>query len=117
MKYRDDVCRLGKCPNCEICAGLCPPLQYVNGRSQSKEILLSNLIRSDNVEYRDYKEVITELSEDREAKRSKRLEKALKETNTRKKFIKIALLAGYTQAEISLFFKLTPGRICQIIKS
>lgn len=118
MKYRDDVCRLGKCKN-HPCEHLCAPLVFVNGRSQSKEVLLYNLMASDNLEYRDYKDTLSELAEDREnrdLRRKEKLEQMLGEPNTREKFIKIALMAGYTQNEISIFFKLTPGRICQIIK-
>lgn len=112
------MCRLGKCKN-HPCEHLCAPLVYVNGRSQSKEVLLSNLMATDNLEFRDYKDTLSELAEDREnrdLRRKEKLEQMLGEPNTREKFIKIALMAGYTQNEISIFFKLTPGRICQIIK-
>ena len=118
MKYRDDVCRLGKCKN-HPCNHLCAPLIFVNGKSKSKEVLLSNLVSSDNLEFRDYKETIAELAEDRAVRDSQRREKLaaiLSGPNTREKFIKLALMAGFTQKEVSIFFKLTPGRICQIIK-
>lgn len=118
MKYRDDVCRLGKCRN-HPCNNLCAPLIFVNGKSKSKEVLLSNLISSDNLEFRDYKETLAELAEDRAVRDSQRREKLaaiLSAPNTREKFIKLALMAGFTQKEVSIFFKLTPGRICQIIK-
>ena len=118
MKYRDDVCRLGKCKN-HPCNHLCAPLIFVNGKSKSKEVLLSNLVSSDNLEFRDYKETLAELAEDRAVRDSQRREKLaaiLSAPNTREKFIKLALMAGFTQKEVSIFFKLTPGRICQIIK-
>ena len=118
MKYRDDVCRLGKCKN-HPCNNLCAPLIFVNGKSKSKEVLLSNLVSSDNLEFRDYKETLAELAEDRAVRDSHRREKLaaiLSAPNTREKFIKLALMAGFTQKEVSIFFKLTPGRICQIIK-
>ena len=105
-KYRDEVCRLGKCPN-HPCNGLCPPLQYVNGRSQSKEVLLSNLMATDNLEFRDYKDTLSELAEDRETRdkrRKEKLEVMLSAPNTREKFIKLALMAGFTQNEVSIFF-------------
>lgn len=118
-KYRDDVCRLGKCVNLEVCLGLCPALKYVNGKSQSKEVLLSNLINPENQEFRDYKETLSELAEDRETRNQKRLEKLeqiLTEPNTRNKLILFAFLAGYSQVDIADYFNLSTVRIFQIIK-
>jgi len=94
-------------------------LIFINGNSKSKEVLLSNLVSSDNLEFRDYKETLAELAEDlavRDSQRREKLAAILSGPNTREKFIKLALMAGFTQKEVSIFFKLTPGRICQIIK-
>lgn len=120
MKYRDDICRLTNCVNLKVCLGLCGFMKdVVNNQSSAKEVLLSNLVSSDNLEFRDYKETLAELAEDRAVRDSHRREKLaaiLSAPNTREKFIKLALMAGFTQKEVSIFFKLTPGRICQIIK-
>ena len=118
-KYRDDVCRIGQCVNVEVCKGLCPALKYVNGKSKSKEILLSNLINTDNLEYKDYKTELSELAQDREIKEQTRIEKLellLAEPNTRDKFIKLALLAGFKVPEIAVHCRVHRSRIYQIIK-
>jgi DNA-directed RNA polymerase specialized sigma24 family protein len=118
-KYRDDVCRLGKCVNIEVCKGLCPPISWLNGKGKSKEVLLSNLTNKENLEYINYNDTLSELSNDREIKeqrRIERLEKILTEPNDRGKFIKLALLAGFKQADIAQYFKISKQGISIIIK-
>lgn len=118
-KYRDDVCKIGKCVNVEICQGLCPPLLYVNGKSKSKELLLSNLVGADKIEYQDYNEKISELAEDREIKahqRQEKLENILLEPNSINKFVKLAILAGYPKTEVAEYCHLSRFQIHRIIK-
>jgi DNA-directed RNA polymerase specialized sigma subunit len=118
-KYRDDICRIGKCVNLEVCVGLCPFLRHVNGRGKSKEVLLSNLTKSENLEYRDYKSDIAELAEDieeKEQRRTERLELILSEPNSEKKFITLALLAGFKVPEIAEHCRVHRSWIYQIIK-
>ncbi|MFA5340568.1 MAG: hypothetical protein WC332_02210 [Clostridia bacterium] len=119
-KYRDDVCRLGKCKN-HPCGHLCAPLIFIDGNIKSKEVLLSNFLTSpQNLAYKNYNETIAELSEYveiREKRRTEKLESILSEPNTREKLIKLALLAHYSQQEIAKYFRLTEARISQIIKN
>ena len=120
-KYRDDICRIEKCVNVEVCVGLCPFLRKVNRDSwgKCKEVLFSNLTKSENLEVRDYKSDIAELAEDieeREQRRTERLELILSEPNSEKKFITLALLAGFKVPEIAVHCRVHRSRIYQIIK-
>jgi DNA-directed RNA polymerase specialized sigma subunit len=120
-KYRDDVCRLTKCINIDVCKGLCGFLKdVINGNSQSKEILLSNLTNKENLEYKDYNAELSERSEDIAIKAQRRQEKLfliLSKPNTIEKFMQLAKLAGFEQKEIAKHCKLTEARISQIIRN
>ena len=119
-KYRDDVCKFGKCVNVKVCLGLCPLVKYTDGNSKSKEVLLSTLTETENLEYKNYNDEISERAEDhtqKEQRRREKLDRILSEPNTRDKFIKLALLAGFNQSEIAVHFRLHRSRICQIVKN
>jgi DNA-directed RNA polymerase specialized sigma subunit len=118
-KYRDDVCRIGKCVNLEVCKGLCVPMKFVDGRGKCKEVLFSNLTKSENLEVRDYKADIAERAEDieeRESRRTERLLQILSEPNSEEKFMALALLAGFKVPEIAVHCRVSRSRIYQIIK-
>ena len=118
-KYRDDVCRIGKCVNLEVCKGLCVPMKFVDGRGKCKEVLFSNLTKSENLEVRDYKADIAERAEDieeRESRRTERLLQILSEPNSEEKFMALALLAGFKVPEIAVYCRVHRSRIYQIIK-
>jgi putative NADPH-quinone reductase len=124
-KYRDDVCRIGKCVNQDTCVGLCPALKYVNGKSQSKEVLLSNLINPDNKEFRDYKEAINELAENRSIKYESIFERMTELTDNmesisfysrRKIAIVILLSLGFIKNDIAGFFHISLRQIFRLTK-
>lgn len=118
-KYRDDVCRIGNCGNVEVCLELCPLLKYANGKSKSKEVLMSNLIEPEKIEYKDYKETLSELAEDREIREEQRKEKLLCLINSphdRDNLIKFAIVAGYDPKELSKYYSLSLQQIYKIIK-
>ena len=118
-KYRDDVCRIGKCVNLEVCKGFCVPMRFVDGRGKCKEVLFSNLTKSENLEVRDYKADIAERAEDieeRESRRTERLLQILSEPNSEEKFMALALLAGFKVPEIAVHCRVSRSRIYQIIK-
>ena len=118
-KYRDEICRIGKCVNVDICKGLCPCLKFINGKSKSKEVLLSNLTESENLEYRDYKADIAERAEDieeRELRRKEKLQQILDEPNSPKKYYELALLANFTVDEIAAYTHRHRSVIYRIIK-
>lgn len=105
-KYRDDICRIGKCVNVGVCLGLCPLVKHTDGKSKSKEVLLSSLTESDNLEYRDYKADIAERAEDieeRELRQKEKLQLISDEPNSPKKFYELALLAGFTVDDIAAY--------------
>ena len=100
-KYRDEICRLGKCPNVGVCKGLCPPLVYVNGKSKSKEVLLSNLIDPEKIEFRDYKADLIALAEDNANKKESTFERMIELTDG------IDSLSFYHQRKIAAVILLT----------
>lgn len=117
-KYRDDVCRLGKCVN-HPCKGLCAPLIFVNGKAKSKEILVSNLVDPEKIEYQNYNEVISELAEDhlhREEHLKEKMLEILTIPNDRDKLIALAQLAGFDNEGIAGYLKLSIRRIQQLTK-
>lgn len=124
MKYRDDVCRLGKCKN-HPCNNLCAPLIFVNGKSKSKEVLLSNLISPEKIELRDYKEALNELAENQETRnevtfeRMRELTEGLEEIpfyQQRKIAITILLSLGFTKNIIQRICRLSTTRLWEILR-
>lgn len=124
--YRDDICKIGKCVN-HPCKGLCPLLKYTNGNSQSKEVLLSNLINPENQEFRDYKQVINELAEDKVNKlepcfeRMVELVEGIKDNNVpinckRKTAITILLVVGYKLIDIEHMFNISHSQLWRYTK-
>jgi hypothetical protein len=96
-----------------VCVSACPPILWVNGKSKSKEVLLSDIIKNNNISSeKDYNEILSELAEDRKEKIARVLEIA----DPRKKLIMLAILAGYSTIEIAGYFKLTVRRIEQLSK-
>jgi L-lysine 2,3-aminomutase len=118
-KYRDDVCKVGECVNVKVCKGLCPLLKGVNGRSCTKEKLLSEVSSIEVMPYKDYKDVISEYAEDYERKQEKRHDhiiSILQEENSRNKLVKFAALMGYPKEEIADFFCVSVQQVYRIIK-
>jgi hypothetical protein len=119
-KYRDDICRLTNCVNLDVCLGLCGFLRdVVNGKNKAKEILMSNLVEPEKIEYKDYKETLSELAEDMEIREEQRKEKLLCLINSphdRDNLIKFAIVAGYDPKELSKYYSLSLQQIYKIIK-
>jgi hypothetical protein len=107
VKLRDDICL--KCCNRKSCRGLCPPLQWVNGRVEGKERLLSDIIgSSQDLIYQDYKEVISELADDREEREKWKLGK----------ISDILEISDFMPRAIAalLFFEIPKNNICKLLK-
>lgn len=107
MKLRDDICL--NCCNRKHCRGLCPPLVWVNGRTESKEPLLTDIIgTAKDLEYQDYKEVISELAEDREEREAWKFDK----------IEEILKIDGFIPRAIAamLFFNIPKNKICALLK-
>jgi hypothetical protein len=102
----DPLC--DKCPN-KPCKGLCPPMQWINGNTPSKEVLLTDLNTQD-MESRDYKEDLIEMIEHRQA----RITSALDIKQVKHRAIAILLLAGISQKDISELFSMSYRQINRI---
>ncbi len=116
-----------RCVNNEICLGDCEPVKWINGNAKSKEVLLSNLVNTQNIEYKDYKETLSELSDDKENRlegdfeRVRELVEGMRDStpsfyHKRKIAIIALLLLGYTKKDISIFFKIDYSLVYRIIK-
>jgi hypothetical protein len=125
-KYRDDVCRLSKCVNVDVCLGLCGFLKdCINGNSSSKEILLSNLRNANNREFEDYKQELNELAENRSIKNESIFERMTELTDNmesisfysrRKIAIVILLSLGFIKNDIAGFFHISLRHIFRLTK-
>jgi hypothetical protein len=90
---------------------------FVNGNSKSKEILVSNLIDPEKIEYVNANEVISELAEDQQIKDERRHEKMIEiltVENDKNKLIRFAKLAGYSNEEIASHFRLSIRQVIRI---
>jgi hypothetical protein len=126
MKYRDEICKKIKCLN-HPCQKGCPWISYVNGKTESKEALLSNITLNDNCEYKDYNKELATLSEDRENRleseyeRIKELIEAMRKGkpsfyHKRKMAIMVMLVAGICKKDIADIIQLDISNIYKAIK-
>ena len=112
-KIDDELCQ--GCPNNNkkqpTCKGLCPPMRFINGNVQSREVLLTD-INTKEMEYRDYKDDLIEMIENRQA----RVNRAIDIPEVRQRAISILLLAGITQKDISNLFSMSYRQSNRIVK-
>jgi endonuclease III-like uncharacterized protein len=113
-KIDDELCK--DCPNNQqgkkkkaVCKGLCPPMRWINGNTQTKEVLMSS-IRSQELEFKDYNKDLAELIEDRQWK----LDKSLSLEDTKQRAIAILLMAGFKQNQIKTLFFMSYRQINRI---
>lgn len=93
------------------CRGLCPPMQWIDGNTSSKETLMTD-INAKNLEYRDYKDDLIEMMEHRQA----RIKDAIDISSVKHRAIAILLLADFTQKDISTLFRMSYRQINRISK-
>ena len=91
------------------CQGTCPPMQWIDGNTASKETLMSDL-NTTEMEYRDYKDSLIEMMEHRQA----RIENATDLRNIKHKAVSILLFAGITQKDIATLFRMSYRQINRI---
>jgi hypothetical protein len=60
---KDELCK--KCVNIKVCKGSCPVLLFIDGRSETRELILNNPDQIEKCSSTDYKEVISNLMEKR----------------------------------------------------
>lgn len=110
----DPLCE--SCPNHKDnhCKGLCPPMQWINGNAETKEIIPRKPIISHGVELIDYNQYLAEVITDREATDIERLNtiRALKDYRTR--IIAASILAYVPQQQIAKIAHISQGRISKL---
>ena len=107
------------CVNKKICKPpYCPPVTYINGRTASKEALVSDIMDESNPrEYRDYNEVISELIEDKRIKGKSDLERIFQIKSKIKRAIAILIKVGlFSIADVSRLMNLSDRQIYRLIK-
>lgn len=106
--FKDSLCQdcvyIGRCDK-----GACFWMKHIDGNVPSKEALLSDLNAKD-MEYRDYKDDLTELMEHRQA----RIKNAMDISAVKHRAIALLLLADFTQKDISTLFRMSYRQINRI---
>jgi len=125
-KYRDDVCKIGKCVNVGVCLGLCPLVQDVDGTGKSKEPLLNDIVKNTDISAdRDYNAELSGLASDRENRMESDFDRMcelvaesqkLPFYHKRKIAITILLTLGFLKIDIEGFFKLSHVQLWRIRK-
>ena len=113
---QDDICLL--CPNYEDnnCRGLCPPLQWINGRAETKEIIPDAPIRY-GIDQIDYNEYLYGLITDKSATDSDRLDTIRSIKDYRLRIIAAAILAYVPQQQIAKYAHISQGRISKLYRA
>lgn len=88
------------------CRGLCPPMQWINGNTPTKEVLLTDL-NTGGMEYKDYKSELSDLLDDRRS----RVNNTIDLPDLKRRAISILLLAGITKKEIANLFSMSDRQI------
>lgn len=91
------------------CNSLCPPMAWINGNTPIKEELLTN-IHTKDMEYRDYKDDLSEMIEHRH----QRINSARGILKIKDRATAILLLAGLSKKEIAELFCMSPRQIIRI---
>jgi hypothetical protein len=116
--YDDEICP--DCANVNVCRTPCRPITWINGKTASKEPLLSDL--SDTIYYeRDYKDVLAEMIDNEQEKERRSFESILNEKDIRLKAIHsmlffsipIPVIAKLLSLHRSRIYQLTPKKIRQ----
>jgi hypothetical protein len=110
---QDDICLA--CPNHKDnhCKGLCPPLQWINGRSETKELIPDNPI-SRGIEQRDYNQALYEMIVDKQATDIDRLDTIRSINDYRLRAIAACILSYIPQQQIAKFAHISQGRISKL---
>ena len=127
-KYRDDVCKILKCVNVDVCRGLCPLVKDVNGKGKSKEPFINDIYKSTDISSdRDYNASLAELSSDQ----SNRMESIFERMTEliegmqnkiipfyeKRKIAAIVLVTiGFTKKDVEDILKISSWNLWRILK-
>ena len=109
----DDLCK--PCPNYkdDYCKGLCPPMQWINGRSETKELIPAKPIESTQVEYTDK---LYEYMTNKETTDLERLELIRSLSDYRIRIISASVMVGVPQEQIGKIAHISQGRISRLYR-
>jgi hypothetical protein len=112
---QDDICLT--CPNYkdDHCKGLCPPLQWINGRSETKEIIPDNPIKY-GIEQIDYNQYIHEVITDNNINMEYRVEQLRSIADYRLRAIAACVLAHIPQTQIAKLTHSSQSRISRLYR-
>jgi DNA-directed RNA polymerase specialized sigma24 family protein len=110
----DEICQ--DCVNHKICKGFCPPLIWINGRQETKELIPDKPI-SINPEQTEYNDKIHELMVDKETTDMERLELIRSLSDSRIKIIASSILVGVSQKQIAQIAHISQGRISRLYRA
>jgi hypothetical protein len=105
-----DICKY--CKNSGLCLYPCFPLQWIDGNTVRKEVLLKEPAEQQPTS--DYNEKLSELITDKESKDTYRLEVIRSIKQQRRRLVMACLLVGMTQQEISIQTHISQSRISRI---
>ena len=109
---KDELCQ--PCPNFKICKGLCPPMCWINGRAETKELIPSQPIISHGIELQDYNESLAEMITDQQARDIDRLETIRSIKDLRIRLIAAGVLVYVPQVKIAEFANISQGMISKL---
>jgi len=110
----DEICK--DCINHKVCKGFCPPLIWINGRQETKELLPDKPI-SINPEQIEYNDKIHELMVDKETTDMERLELIRSLKDYRIRIIAAGVLANVPQKQIAQIAHISQGRISRLYRA
>jgi hypothetical protein len=104
------------CPNHKDnhCKGLCPPLQWIDGNAETKEVIPSKPIFSHGIEQIDYNQVLSDFITDKQATDIDRLDTIRSIKDYRIRIIAASILAFVPQKEIGKIAHISQGRISKL---
>ncbi len=113
-KFRDDICKIGKCPN-HPCKGLCPLLIYTKegDRNSTRELLSAEIFTNDNIPTgKDYNTELAERIEDYNV----RVDNIKNIPDTRSRAIAAMLSVNINKTQIAGLLHLTVQHLRRISK-
>ena len=110
-KHYDELCVSARCPNIEVCLGLCPPLAWIDGRERLRAVLLKEPI--DQYQRADYNAVIASLAESREVNHLERIRTI---PDTRQRAIAAMIDAWIGISDVAGLLHVTRQHLHRIVK-
>lgn len=109
----DDICAM--CKNRETCKSPCPPMQWVNGNIQTKEVIVADL-SGEAYPYDDYNAVISQIISHNQASDASNIELIRSIKNKRRRAILALRHADIPVSDISLLLRISRRHLHRLIR-